>query len=190
MTGSTALTAGQVLLGERVDALDLEPIAFKLMHPHPGETVMGLGDADQVIAAYRGFLKLSAWYPHERIVPSRAIDEAWHAHILDTAKYAADCEAVFGHFVHHFPYFGLRGAGDEADWRAAYERTRELFGEHFGIGLSGTNAEAAPACHVNGASCKDGEGRICVFDESITCEKSTGSASAWQRPRPDRTTVG
>lgn len=27
----------------------------------------------------------------------------WHAHILFTQKYAADCDRIFGSFLHHFP---------------------------------------------------------------------------------------
>jgi hypothetical protein len=41
----------------RVDALDLEPIVYKLLHPQPGETRMSLADADQDVALYRCFLK-------------------------------------------------------------------------------------------------------------------------------------
>jgi hypothetical protein len=188
MTGITVLTPAQTYTGSLVDALDLEPITYKLMHPEPGQAVMSLADADQLVTAYRCFLKLCAWYPEESIVPSKAIDEVWHAHILDTGKYAADCEIVFGHFAHHFPYFGLRGSDDETAWHAAYDRTRELFRQHFGTDLPGRDMAGA-SCHVNGSSCRDGNS-ICVFDDSITCEKTTGSAAAdGQRPRPDRATA-
>lgn len=185
MAGTTTLTEDQARTGALADALDLEPITYKLMHPHPGETAMTLADADLMTAAYRGFLKLCAWYPDEPIVPSRTIDEAWHAHILDTAKYAADCDVLFGRIAHHFPYFGLRGADDEARWHAAYDRTRDLFRLHFGITLAGDRAGAA--CHVNGASCKASNGAICVFDESVTCEKTMeGTPPDQARPRPGR----
>jgi hypothetical protein len=180
---TTELTEDQARAGALVGALDLEPITYKLMHPHPGETAMTLAEADQVTDAYRGFLKLCLWYPDEVIVPSRTIDEVWHAHILDTAKYAADCDVLFGALAHHFPYFGLRGEQDEASWRAAYDRTRELFQLHFGIALAGERAAAA--CHVNGASC-NANGSICVFDESITCEKTMEATPAAARPRPGR----
>jgi hypothetical protein len=187
MAGITALTEDQARAAALADALDLEPITFKLMHPHPGETAMPLADADQMVEAYRSFLKLCLWYPDEPIVPSKAIDEAWHAHILDTAKYAADCAVLFGGIAHHFPYFGLRGPGDEARWHAAWDRTRELFSQHFGTVLDGDRG--APACHVNGASCKADNGAICMFDESVTCEK-TMEADGQLRPRPDRAAAG
>ena len=36
-------------------------------------------------------------------VPSKKVDDAWHAHILHTQKYRTDMKAVFGHFIHHEP---------------------------------------------------------------------------------------
>ena len=47
-------------------------------------------------------------------------------HILDTRKYAADCEAAFGHFVHHFPYLGLRGEEDTKALEAAFVNMQQL----------------------------------------------------------------
>jgi hypothetical protein len=55
------------------------------------------------------------------------VDTFWHFHILDTVKYAADCERVFGYFLHHNPYIGLRGGGDEEVLRQYGERMRELY---------------------------------------------------------------
>jgi methylmalonyl-CoA mutase len=34
---------------------------------------------------------------------SADVDKVWHAHILFTRKYAADCEALCGRFIHHQP---------------------------------------------------------------------------------------
>lgn len=39
----------------------------------------------------------------ETLGPSSAVDDVWHAHILDTANYARFCTAVFGDFLHHNP---------------------------------------------------------------------------------------
>ena len=36
-------------------------------------------------------------------VPSKKVDDAWHAHILNTKKYQADTRALLGHFLHHEP---------------------------------------------------------------------------------------
>jgi hypothetical protein len=43
-----------------------------------------------------------AQFPTARIVPSRTVDEGWHALILHTALYAELCERLGG-FVHHYP---------------------------------------------------------------------------------------
>ena len=57
----------------------------------------------------------------------------WHYHILDTEAYAVDCEKAFGRFLHHFPYFGMRGDDDAMALADAYDWTlstyREVFGE-------------------------------------------------------------
>jgi hypothetical protein len=162
----------------RIDALDLEPIAFKLMHPGPGAPVMTLAGADQHAAACRCFLKLCAWYPGRDIVPSRQIDETWRARILDTGRYAAGSQQALGYFLHHFPCFGLRGDADAAAWQAACARSRELFRAHFGISLPG---EAGEACHNGGSDCNTGTS-ICSNRE---CDESAADTAA--DPRPDRT---
>ena len=54
-------------------------------------------------------------YPTKRIVPTLTIDEFWHAHILDTRAYMADCKALFGKYMHHYPYSGLKGRVRHAD---------------------------------------------------------------------------
>lgn len=181
---TTTLSAEQAHAGERIDALDLEPIVVKLVSPEPGQTAMTLAQADQLIAAYRCFLKLCAWYPDQDIVPSKGIDQAWHAHILDTGKYAADMDTVFGYFLHHFPYFGMRGADDVTAWQAAYERTSQLFREHFGTPLPAGQASAE--CHNGGSDCRDSGGSICSNRE---CDTSASNTISDPRPRPDRATV-
>lgn len=47
-------------------------------------------------------------------------------------KYADDCEAVFGYFLHHFPYVGLRGAEDLDLHHHVGERMRELYEQTYG----------------------------------------------------------
>lgn len=52
---------------------------------------------------YRAYLYLTEIIHDVRIAPTLDIDELWHAHILDTEKYAQDCNAAFGNFRHHRP---------------------------------------------------------------------------------------
>lgn len=88
---------------------------------------------DQVEDLYRKFLALNAAYPDRKICPTGPIDEFWHAHILDTRAYAKDCDHLFGHFLHHFPYFGMRGPEDRKNLEETFAQSRELFIRHFGI---------------------------------------------------------
>ena len=91
-----------------IESLDLEPIKFKLacQDDGPGWSAQHI---ERMAQAYRRFLILLARYPGVTIAPTRDIDTVWHTHILDTRKYAADCQRIFGEFLHHYPYLGLRG---------------------------------------------------------------------------------
>lgn len=156
----------------RVDGLDLEPIVYKLMHPDPGEAALTLAAADQDIALYRCFLKLCVLYPGTTLVPTRRLDRVWHTHMLDTAKYRADCETAFGAFMDHFPYAGLRGEEDRRAWGEAFDSTRRLLREQFGADIGSQPAASACRNHVDGTDC------------CVGCVKPPLSED---RPRPDRT---
>lgn len=114
-----------------IAALDLAPIKVKLMHAQSGEG-WSREKADAVEFEYRRFLYLMKKYPHDQSAPLFDVDIFWHYHILDTMKYMEDCQAVFGHYLHHFPYVGLRGDEDEALHERAGNRMKELYEETFG----------------------------------------------------------
>src|SRR3954454_15487898 len=97
-----------------IQTLDLEPIKVKLMDAEEGQG-WSRQYVDQMELAYRRFLTLIVKYPEQTIAPNKDVDKFWHGHILDTMKYAEDCERVFGFFLHHFPYFGMRGEEDAAN---------------------------------------------------------------------------
>ena len=71
-------------------------------------------------------------YPDADIVPCKIVDEIWHQHILDTAAYRDDCDALFGRFLDHFPYFGMRGEDDAQALLDAYADTLERYEAAFG----------------------------------------------------------
>lgn len=91
---------------------------------------------------YRKFLALNMVYPERKICPTGPIDEFWHAHILDTRAYAADCDKLFGQFLHHFPYFGMRGPEDRQNLEDTFQESRELFIRHYGIDPCAGETEA------------------------------------------------
>jgi hypothetical protein len=70
-------------------------------------------------------------HPDASVVPCRAVDEIWHQHILDTIAYRNDCDAIFGRFMDHYPYFGTRGPQDAQDLVEAYAETLVCFRENF-----------------------------------------------------------
>ncbi|WP_373990961.1 hypothetical protein [Duganella sp. BuS-21] len=127
-----------------IAALDLEPIKVKLMHEESGEG-WTLERANAVEFEYRRFLILMKKFPNEPSAPLVDVDTFWHYHILDTMKYAADCDAAFGHFLHHFPYIGLRGEDDEAAHLRLGMRMKQLYEDTFGEDYLRDAAPANPA---------------------------------------------
>src|SRR5258706_640622 len=128
-TKLTKLPVEQVIAA--IQSLDLDPIKLKLMNPEEGYG-WSREYADSMEVAYKRFLTLSVTHPEETLAPSKDVDRFWHGHILDTLKYAEDCQKVFGYFLHHFPYFGMRGAEDAANLAKAGDTTRRLYQQEFG----------------------------------------------------------
>jgi hypothetical protein len=131
-------------------ALDLNPIKTKLMHEASGE---GWSEArtNAVETEYRRFLFLMKKYPDAGASPTVDVDTFWHYHILDTMKYARDCEAVFGFFLHHYPYVGI-AAGTESEHVQAGERMRALYEAEFGVVVRGDAAFCASPGKPAGAT--------------------------------------
>ncbi len=112
--------------------LDLSNVKMKLANSEEGPG-FDAGYIALMEGEYRKFLALQLMYPDEDIVPCKIVDEMWHRHILDTAAYRDDCDSIFGSFLDHFPYFGMRGEDDAQALTDAYadtlDRYRDAFGE-------------------------------------------------------------
>lgn len=115
-----------------IDELDLEPIKFRLVVDKGWD----LDEADTTEVLYKRFLLLCKLYPQSSFVPTNQIDIFWHEHILDTQKYDVDCQQIFGYFLHHFPYLGLRGEEDIINVERGFSETETLYKEVFGVELS------------------------------------------------------
>ncbi|HEJ0329401.1 glycine-rich domain-containing protein-like [Serratia marcescens] len=121
---------------DKTSSLDFTWIIKKLTQKDPNVaklwTKEGVEDA---IMQYKNFMFLLYKY-HGRedlkLVPSIEVDEIWHHHILDTRSYARDCSNIYGYFMHHFPYFGMRGDDDFKDLNACFAKTQEIYFEEFG----------------------------------------------------------
>jgi len=101
--------------------------------------------AEAARAEYVRFLTLLRMKPGFMLVPwpnaegQDDLDQFWHQHILDTAKYAADCNRLFGRMIHHNPHV-VRGSGQESE---AVEKTHRLYARTFGSGPYGKPADTA-----------------------------------------------
>jgi hypothetical protein len=96
--------------------LDLAPVTARLIDRQAGEG-WSPQKARAVEVDYRRFLYLMKIFPKGNITAVREVDIFWRYHILDMPKYAADCQQVFGRFLHRTP--GLAGAHEEPGQRRA-----------------------------------------------------------------------
>ena len=145
----------------RIEGLDVRPLIEVLTRKQPDGPCWTNDRAELAVEEYKKFLVLNALYPDDRIVPSRLVDDVWHTHILDTRKYAADCENLLGFFLHHFPYFGQRGDADQRD--SAYETTNLLYEREFGLSPLGVVARRY-AGDIRAAGCDAGDIRAAGCD--------------------------
>ena len=119
--------------------IDLSSVREAMMEKH-GWTAHRTETAE---IEYVRFLTLLQMRPGFMLVPwldaegRDDLDQFWHQHILDTAKYAADCNAMFGRMIHHNPRV-VRGSEVEQE---SVEKTRRLYERTFGSGTFGSAAD-------------------------------------------------
>ena len=114
-----------------ISDLDLDWMAERLMQP-PSLMLFRSAKIPALLDEYRKFLALKRLEPDKtRVVPSCDVDEVWHLHILNTRRYAEDCERIFGFYLHHDPSFGETPEG-RAALESAWESTAALYRQHFG----------------------------------------------------------
>lgn len=172
----------QHLETKQILELDLDPIKVKLMHVQSGEG-WSLAKTEAVEREYRRFLILMKMYPNEPTAPLEDVDTFWHYHILDTMKYAADCESVFGYFLHHFPYVGMRGEEDAADLVRIGARMQELYESTFQESYAAAAAAfctRAPETATDAAFCTRGPETRAAF-----CTKAPETRAAFCTKAPE-----
>jgi hypothetical protein len=118
---------------EDINGIDFTMVKQKLQEPPYEGYGWSASQADIAEIEYKRFLALKRKYPEKDIVPHRDVDLFWHQHILDTEKYAEDCQAIFGFLLHHYPYFGMNGPEDEQNLINAFEETKNLYAEIFNV---------------------------------------------------------
>lgn len=84
----------------RIVLLNLDPVREKAMSRHGWTQEKARALEDE----YRDFLILLA--ENDRTISpwSDDLDLFWHEHILDTKRYAQDCNTIFGHIIQHDPH--------------------------------------------------------------------------------------
>ncbi|MGN5478662.1 glycine-rich domain-containing protein [Cupriavidus basilensis] len=145
------------IMWQAIDALDFSRMKAKLLHQkqHAQWTPESLESAE---AGYRQFLKMAAKYPGTPAVPSEQVDAFRHAHILDTRRYASDCENIFGYVLHHDPYVGIDGPEDEARLLKMAAESDALSMREFGSPLTSASCCARAAADEPALLCLRGEG--------------------------------
>ncbi len=108
-----------------IEDLNLVPAHYSLAITH-GWTLDRIRAADR---DYRLFLQLVHEKPERAHVPSADADLLWHEHILTTELYVADCESLFGRYLHHYPFAGRFGRGDARRQRRRYEESQATVAE-------------------------------------------------------------
>ena len=112
---------------KEIDVLDLSKIKLHVVKDKFNKIDVEV--IDDLETLYRSFLKLKKLYPKRNIIPSAEIDIFWHHHILHTKEYYADCESIFGSYLHHTP-----GGDTKADRKLLeieFLKTVELVKKHF-----------------------------------------------------------
>jgi len=123
------------------EELDLNSVRDAMMEKHG----WSLDRAEAARTEYVRFLTLLRMKPGFMLIPWSTVegqddlDQFWHQHILDTEKYARDCNALFGRMIHHNPHI-LRGSETETD---AFGKTQRLYARTFQSGSYGRPVDTA-----------------------------------------------
>lgn len=113
-----------MLIETLINAIDLSMVKLKLQDKQDGpgwDTKL----VNSIEIEYKRFLYLA--HMTGDAVPTKEVDTMWHQHILDTRAYARDCFNVFGYFMHHFPYLGMRGEDDKKLLQSKFAITQEAY---------------------------------------------------------------
>ena len=123
----------------------------KLQEPaYAGWSVDRIEKAELDYKRYLAITKATQFQP----VPNGDIDRFWHEHILDTRRYAEDCFELFGGFLHHYPYFGMRGDSDKETWTETAKFSHDLWVSlyHEDLYSVDTKAQKCPQACPGGAT--------------------------------------
>lgn len=117
---------------EYIYSIDFSMLINKLIKRHKWLKI----EAEEVCKQYRNYLWLLKKYGTKKpLPPSEDIDEFWHHHLLDSTKYLNDCNVIFGHYIHHYPYYGNDSITTQKDLDGAFLETLKCYQNEFGASL-------------------------------------------------------
>jgi hypothetical protein len=141
--------------------------------------------AKGAIVEYLRFLVMLAEAPKMELVASSDIDLVWHEHLIDTKNYAADCQRLFGHFIHHRR---ARTPDELAEIPEAYQNTKDVYKSRFGetppLEFWGETTMASSMCGGGGGTSPDDKGPA-----TSATGNSSSSAAAAQTPTSTTSTA-
>ncbi|MBP9839992.1 MAG: hypothetical protein KBC44_03400 [Candidatus Pacebacteria bacterium] len=140
-----------VVMSQAIELLDLRKAKERLQLPDPRGKSWTEEEANIAEKWYKRFLQTALNYPKETLIPSVLVDEVWHQHILDTRQYPEDCKKIFGHYLHHDPYFGTSPEGEKV-LQVLFKKTNDLYIAQFGEDVM--NAEPLMDLRNAAKSCK------------------------------------
>jgi hypothetical protein len=113
----------------QIPTFDLSDVVEQLSHK-PEYSHWTEARFQTAVQEYCKFLAMHKMYPDRMIIPGRDVDSIWHRHILNTKRYMSDCEAYFGHYLHHSPHSRIMEGSQEANqmWRETLRLYEEMFG--------------------------------------------------------------
>ncbi|MGS0536415.1 glycine-rich domain-containing protein [Pseudoalteromonas sp. SaAl2] len=131
---------------------DFELAIQKLIDSNPEQ--WSLERAEKAILDYQRYMAVTKALGGIQLVPNADIDEIWHMHILDTRAYMQDCNALFGEFLHHYPYFGMLSEENQQQWVDVQAQSEELWHNLFNESLYSKDSVAQKCpqvcpCHVD-----------------------------------------
>src|SRR5215217_5305650 len=106
----------------RIEAFELDEtsVADPFSRRLARENGWSRAHARRVMGEYRRFLVLAVTATHV-VSPSEQVDQAWHLHVLDSARYRRFCSEILGQRLDHAPSDG--GSTEGARLVCAYELT-------------------------------------------------------------------
>jgi hypothetical protein len=131
----TTLVQNQKELTDKVNSIDMSQIAYTLLNQEETQS-WGFEKVQEQISLYLKFLILVALFPKASLVPTKETDKVWHTHILSTVKYTADCQIIFGAYLHHTPTIPFYTESENVELQNNFDKTCQLFNDFFGVNYS------------------------------------------------------